>query len=286
MDVLVLKEESTILKKLDICDPGLCNDDGKVIKDHYLICWTTSLKKPSTELKTIKFRAINKINYDKFESDLQTSQLCSLPQDNTLSAAELYDLYVKTLQDLLDVHAPLQTKIIHNRPNSGWFNDNIAELKRERRRAERKARRTNLTIHWDIFRQKSAEINKILLKRKKTHYSQQIVNCERNQNKIFEVCNSWMGTKVGNILPSNENKKQLAQDFQDYFNNKVNDIHSFLSDNLASDNPFVDIMSRFDTNPPCNLKTFVAVTPVEVREMVTKSNNKCCDLDPAPTSLI
>ena len=286
LDVLVLKEESTILKKLDIYDPGLCNDDGKVIKDHYLICWTTSLRKPSAELKTIKFRAINKIDHAKFESDLQTSQLCSLSQDNSLTAAELYDLYVKTLQDLLDIHAPLQTKIIRNRPNSGWFNENIAKLKQEKRRAERKARKTNLTVHWDIFRQKSAEINKILLMRKKTHYSQQIINCKRNQKKIFEVSNSWMGTKFGNILPSNDNKKQLAQDFQYFFNNKVKDIHSFLSDNLASDNPFIDIMSIFDTSPSCNLETFVAVTPAEVREMVTKSNNKCCDLDPAPTSLI
>ena len=190
------------------------------------------------------------------------------------------------MQTLMDIHAPLQTKVIYDRPNTEWYNDEISKLKCERRRAERKARKTNLTIHWDIFRCKSAELNKELRQAKRTHYSQQILMCERDRKRIYQVANSWMGTKYGNILPASENKKQQAQEFQNFFKEKVDKIHSSLSANLESGNPFIDILSLFDSQPVCNLSEFVTVTPQEVQELISKSNTKHCDLDPVPTTVV
>ena len=54
LDVLVMRNDTSILKSLSVSDPGLCNDDGKVINDHFLLCWTTSVKKLTPEPKTIQ----------------------------------------------------------------------------------------------------------------------------------------------------------------------------------------------------------------------------------------
>ena len=65
---------------------------------------------------------LNKKDLNKFENDLRNSELCQLSEENDLSPTDIYHLYTKTLSDLLNIHAPLQTKVIYNRPNTEWFN--------------------------------------------------------------------------------------------------------------------------------------------------------------------
>ena len=285
LDVLILRNNSRILKTLSVSDPGLCNDGGKVIKDHFLICWTISVKRPCVEPKTIKFRALNKLDYNKFEHDLAKTELCALPLDNSLSADDIYQLYCKTLKKLIDSHAPVQTKTIRDRPNTDWFKEDVLEMKRQRRRAERAARKSNLSVHWEIFRQKCADLNKELRRLKKDHYSNQIVECGRDQKKIFKTTSSWMGTKYDAILPASECKEELAQEFMSYFQGKVKNIHRELSASMSTSNPFIDILSSFDSPPYDNLSEFSPVTTKEITDIVIHSNNKHCSLDPIPTSL-
>ena len=285
LDVLVVRNDCSIIKSIDVSDPALCNDEGKVIKDHFLICWTTTLRKSAAGHKTITFRAYNKIDLTKFENDLTNSELCSLSEDNDMSSSEVYNLYSKTLSDLIEIHAPLQTKVIYDRPNTKWYNSTVSVMKREKRQAERKARSTDLEVNWSIFRQKSAELNKYLLKVKIMHYSQQIIDCKRDQKLIFQVANSWMGNTYNSILPACDDKKQLAQNFQDYFKEKVDRIHTDLSENLVVGNPFIPIMSIFDSEPPCSLPSFLPVTSQEVQDIMLQSNSKHCGLDPIATKI-
>jgi len=49
-----------------------------------------------------------------------------------------------TLNEVLDKHAPLRTRIMKNRPKIPWFNDDIKQLKRKRRRLEKKALKRKL----------------------------------------------------------------------------------------------------------------------------------------------
>ena len=280
LDVLIARNVCQFIRSIDVFDPALCNDEGNVIKDHFVLYWTTSLNKLKTEQKTITYRAYNKIDFTKFEADLINSQLCQLDPDNNLSSSDIYHLYTKTLANLIDTHAPLQTRVIYDRPNTEWYNNTVPEMKRERRKAERKARSTGLEVHWEIFRQKSAEFNKHLMKIKTAFYSKQISDCKRNTKMIFQVTNSWMGTKQSNILPSNTDRKQLAQDFQIFFKEKVEKIHSFLAENQVDANPFTATMSMFDSAPLCDLPCFIPASGIEIQELMHLSNNKHCALDP------
>ena len=57
---------------------------------------------------------------------------------------ELVNCYNKTLNSILDQYALLKTKTVTKRPIVPWFNEQVKAAKWQRRKAEKKWRRTNL----------------------------------------------------------------------------------------------------------------------------------------------
>ena len=72
---------------------------------------------------------------------IQKSDLITDPKH---SVAELYNQFHKTLESLLDRHAPLKTKTVSQKPQNPWRTDEIAVAKRNRRQIERVWQRTRL----------------------------------------------------------------------------------------------------------------------------------------------
>ena len=64
----------------------------------------------------------------------------------TTCIGALSDCFNKTLTDLLDKFAPLKTRTMINRPKVPWFNDDIKQLKRQRRPLEKRAVKTDLPV--------------------------------------------------------------------------------------------------------------------------------------------
>jgi hypothetical protein len=52
---------------------------------------------------------------------------------------------------IIDKHAPLKSKNIILRPNTEWYSDELRAAKRDRRKAERRMRKSNLTVHREMF---------------------------------------------------------------------------------------------------------------------------------------
>ena len=71
-----------------------------------------------------------------------------------------------------------------------------------------------------------------------------------------------------------------------FFVNKVKGIRKDMQDNLREENEFQPVLSKYDTRPPRHLPAFLPTTAEEVKKFVLSSNNKSCELDPAPTEII
>ena len=89
--------------------------------------------------KTVSYRKIKEIDRQSLRNEVAETKLC-LNSPNTLH--DLVDCYNSTLSSLLDGHAPLLTKRFKIRPFVPWFNNDIKQVRKERRRAEKKWRRT------------------------------------------------------------------------------------------------------------------------------------------------
>ena len=70
---------------------------------------------------------------------------------------DLVSCYDETLSSALDRHAPLITKTIIKRPTVPWLTGDIKVAKRQRRKAEKKWRRTKLHSDFLVYKAKKNE---------------------------------------------------------------------------------------------------------------------------------
>ncbi|WAR22120.1 hypothetical protein MAR_016094 [Mya arenaria] len=188
-------------------------------------------------------------------NDITNSQTLQSIEGTT---EELVERYNTGLQELLDKHAPLQTKVITIRPNTPWYNDSLRAAKRNRRKAERKMRKSNLTVHTEIYKEACIIYNKLMLQTKKDYYSSKIEENSNDRRHLFKLTNTLMGCKRDTVLPSTDNDKSLANKFCDFFIGKNISIRNKLSEN-QTDN---DVL-RADVNLPVEIKHIDSLTVIK-----------------------
>ena len=106
-----------------------------LFSDHFRVISDLLIKKSSRTFKQISYRKTKRIDIVSGNNDLQKLALCQHSPD---SLNELVNLYNTKLSNTLDAHAPVNTKTINSRLLVPWYNVEINEARRERRKAERK----------------------------------------------------------------------------------------------------------------------------------------------------
>ena len=114
------------------------------ISDHFIIQFPIGFPRPALSCKKLTFRKLKNIDIAALSADIASSMLCASVHWDNIDA--LSDCFNKTLTDILDKFGPLKTRTMINRPKVPWFNDDIKQLKRQRRRLEKRAVKTDLPI--------------------------------------------------------------------------------------------------------------------------------------------
>ena len=111
------------------------------LSEHCIVLSELALCMPATTVKEVCYRNTKAVDIESFKDDLRKSRLCQDPPD---ALTDLVSCYGSTMTSLLDKHAPLQKKTITVRLQVPWFNNEVKEAKRLRRRGERIWQRTGL----------------------------------------------------------------------------------------------------------------------------------------------
>ena len=93
---------------------------------------------------------------ESFQADLR--ELLSKFDTSEGSVSEVADKYNTILETTLEKHAPLTKKTVTVRPQPKWYNDDIHEARKEKRKAEKVWRKTRLTIHQEIYKEKKLKV--------------------------------------------------------------------------------------------------------------------------------
>jgi len=115
---------------------------------------------------------------------------------------------------IINKHVSLQRKTITLRPNAPWYTEELREGKHNRRKAEQLWRKPKLKIHHQLFKEKCREVGNLLMRSKRTYYSDKIAECG---NRLFRITKNLMGYKGEIILPSCSSDEHLANKFSDFF---------------------------------------------------------------------
>ena len=210
------------------------------------------------------------MNHDIEESDLSNIGNFDL-------AAELVLEYNTTLKNLLDRHAPEKTRTITLHPQQPWYTPEIADAKKRRRKLEKQWRRTKLTVHREMFVEAKKHVKELITEAKSSYYSKQIAEAE-NSKSLFKIVDSLLSPESSNNLPSHDSDVDLANDFSEFFMDKISKIRSHLSE---IQQPLPD-----EKNTECELLSFTPATEEEVRKVIKSSKSTTCGIDPIPTPLL
>ena len=102
--------------------------------------------------------------------------------------------YNTTLASALDRHAPLVTRSNPVRPLVPWFNNDIKEARKERRKAERRWRRTGLLSDLRRYKDLRNKTNYLMTEARRAFYRELIdANCG-DQKRLFSVTKRLLGS--------------------------------------------------------------------------------------------
>ena len=105
------------------------------------------------------------------------------------------------MKELLDKHAPLITKTIKVVPNAPWFDDEYKQLRKSRRKAEKKYKRSKLPVDKEEFVRLRKETTTLAFKKKQEHYANKIAQC--NGSKQLYNCVNELLDKKEKLCSSN-----------------------------------------------------------------------------------
>ena len=108
--------------------------------------------------------------------------------------------------------------------------------------------------------------------------SGKVEECKGVTKKLYSLVRYLMGTKVQNLMPDNTGDEKLANDFADYFIEKIQKIQDDLDD-------YPKFKPKRNSTIT-SLKIFEPTTADEVTTIIKEMKTKSCELDFLPTSLL
>jgi len=275
LDLFITRQNNPLLKRYVI-------DRLNFPKDHYMINCVIDFPKPSAESVTYTMRNYRQIDHDAFSKDLE-SKMCDIALEKYANVNDLLTDYNQGCQNVLDQHAPLSTKtrLVRNRPS--WYDDDVADARRERRRHERKWRKNGTDANRDQYLKSKLNVKEKIITAKKVYYSDKLNTCSaKDLNKtVNELLN-----KNERALPDTEHPADLADDFGNFFVGKVSKIRDEV-DNMSSGDNSTGSLDYIESPPVKHqFPAFRKVADDELLDIINKCPNKSCALDPMPTWLV
>ena len=254
---------------------------GCLFSDHMPVFCELDMGKVHFTKSNVSYRNLSAINLDALRADLSNSDLCK--NTDLSDIHELAKSYNETLESVINRHAPLRTKTIVARPHVPWFNNEVKSVKRERRRAERKWRRTRQLCDFQIYKSKKNYMIFVMNRSRKKYYTDFVLEHGSDQRKLFNAAKSLFNQRNDLNFPAYDDQTMLANDIGEFFVQKVENIRNEL-DLSASDlhnrvfDELVALNASFDS--------FKQLDEEDVKDLIAKSNRKTSSFDPMPTSIV
>jgi exonuclease III len=267
---LVITRKNSLINKISV---------GDLLSDHSCIMFNLQLTETSRAKKSVSSRNLRDIDLKKFKTDISHTVSHKIKDGSTEYLMELVNKY-NSINSVLNSHAPVKHKLITERKPTPWTIGDIKSLKTDKRKAEKRWRKSKLESDWQLFKEKRNALNMKLFKLKAEDLSAKISKTKGNSKAMFKVLNSSMNRKQELPLPHHNDPKILANEFNTFFDNKIKTIRS----NLSSSSTTPGNQSKIYQGP--KLSEFKMLSQQEVKELINEMPTKHCDLDPMPSGLV
>ena len=257
---------------------------------HFLVLFNVNVLRHRNEFKLITYRSKRNFDPDRFIESCYTelmgsTEICTcVPHENLLkkNCVDCFcKLYNKVFSNNFNAVCPVKTKKINTGKDLPWFDSDIREARKERRRYELRWRRSGDEAARTLFNESRNHVRRLIQKAKKKYYNTKIQEYSKDSRKLNQMFDDILGNITETTLPIAENDESLANDFATFFDNKVVNIVNTLTspdDDSSIDDHFDDPV----VPPPSLLEKFDVISEAEIKKIITSSKTSSNDLDPCP----
>ena len=146
--------------------------------------------------------------------------------ETELSLSSQVEQYNKLIREQVEQMAPLQTREVTARPKALWYSDELRQEKQLRRRLERQYRKTNLVVHYLLYKDQCDVYNRCLHQAKVDYHRGQVEDAD--SKSLFQVVKSLTQPKSATVLPKHTCSQSMANQFAKYFSDKISTLRQEL----------------------------------------------------------
>ena len=237
--------------------------------DHSFICFSLSSVKQRKSQQRLMYR-----NWKKFDSDgfIKLFELC-LKFDVASTIDEAWDMYLRFEENILDSVLPLKIKIFtkHQCP---FFDHVLLRLKRKKKKEERKYRKSKLSVLKSEYENVTHMYFEKFLEKRILYIENALMeNCSRKKLATLKL----LLDQDVEQLPKYENKKQLANDYNEFFISKVKSIIASIPTAIGPEILKTEVNSMY---------SFTELSISQFRDLISTSSNSTSPLDIIPTHYV
>ena len=197
---------------------------GPFVSDHRIVLVAINLRKLTLTWWKIKTRKTKDIRPSDFESEFNKN----IPETDNID--ELNLAYNKELTRVYDKLAPVKEITITSRTQTPWFDSELNELKQKVRQLEQKWAKYRLESCWKAYKVNQNAYYYLIRKKKKQFISENVKQCGKDTKKLYKLVNALMGNNTENPMPKAKSDEELAQQFADFFLEKIQKIRKMFQD--------------------------------------------------------
>ena len=170
------------------------------------------------------------------------------------------------LKNMTDDNFPLIKSTFISRLDKPWFNTSIVSARRERRKLERKFRKSRSAESELNYVNQRKEVNKLISSTKYNYFTHLFKEAGRDSKEIFRILNLVNGLDNDVVLPSlaKIDPKNCATFFFNFFDNKIENFQSHINERLL--NSGTSNLECFESEVRSN--TFCKFMPINLKECI------------------
>ena len=183
------------------------------------------------------------------------------------------------MRRVVDKHAPVVCKKISQK-KTVWMDQEYCKCRALRRRYERLWKKNRIDVNRDNYVKQKNHCIELAVTKQKIHYTKLIEENGKCQKSLFKMANELLDKNSKKVLPSHEDSKQLANDFNQFYVDKVLKIRNSIP-------PVKSTLADYARPFKGEMLTELRPTTVdELRDIIKKSGIKTSMEDPMPSKLM
>ena len=264
LDLLFYSEFSTIKVQRTIVTD--------MLSDHRFVLALLNVGKPKCSNKE---RTIRKIDNNLIKTvGREFNQSLILDSKNLETCIEEFN---KESINLMDKHFPLKKIKISNKTRVPWFDKSTRDQRKIVRNREKIWLRYNEDHQWKAYKRERNRYLNMIKYNKKQLYSGMIIDAKGNIKKLYQVMYGLTGQNSTQEFPSGYSDEDLAEEFADFFLNKIKTIREQFGS--------IPMYDPTECSVP-RLRKFRPLTKEQVLKLIGSMKTKSCELDILPTRIL